>query len=233
MGFLQMWMRRCEMPPSSMLPTSVRPRLPTTTKSTSCSCACSASTSAAGPDTMHARNTPAVPKSGTVAPAPHMVAQADAAPSPRTWTEPSHPLWRWLLAIGAVANVAALWSGPYLPFTDLPQHVAAIATIRHWSDPAWKSQEYFTLAFGRTQYLLYYLAGALLAFPFGTAERANLVLLSLTAVAFPYALRSLLRALGADQRLALFAVPLFWSQSLLIGFFNYVAALPLLLWALA
>ena len=41
------------------------------------------------------------------------------------------------------------------------------------------------------------------------------------------------RALGADERLALFGVPLFWSQSLLIGFFNYVAALPLLLWALA
>src|SRR5438094_370733 len=36
-----------------------------------------------------------------------------------------------------------------------------------------------------------------------------------------------------DARLALFAVPLFWSQSLLIGFFNYVAALPLLLAALA
>src|SRR2546425_4484890 len=145
----------------------------------------------------------------------------------------AHPLWRWLLLSCALANVAALWAGPYLPFTDLPQHVAAIATLRHWSDPAWKSQEYFTLALGRSQYLLYYLAGALLAFPLGTAERANLVLLSATALAFPYALRSLLRAVHGDERLSLFAAPLFWSQSLLIGFFNYVAALPLLLWGLA
>jgi hypothetical protein len=182
---------------------------------------------------MHARNAPPDPTPATLPPTPIVAAQVDSSLSVRTWTEPSHSVWRWLLAIGAVANVAALWSGPYLPFTDLPQHAAAIATIRHWADAAWKSQEYFTLAFGRTQYLLYYLAGALLAFPFGTAERANLVLLSLIAIAFPYSLRSLLRAMRMDERLALFAVPLFWSQSLLIGFFNYLAALPLMLWGLA
>ena len=158
---------------------------------------------------------------------------APAIDPPREkWTDQGHPIWNVLLAVAAAANVGALWSAPYLPFTDLPQHAAAIAALRHFDDPAWKVREYFTLALGRSQYLLYYLAGALLAFPFGTAERANLVLLSLAALAFPYALRSLLRALGADERLALFAVPLFWSQSLLIGFFNYVAALPLLLWAL-
>jgi hypothetical protein len=162
-----------------------------------------------------------------------VLAGAPTTDPPREkWTDPGHRIWQVLLAVAAATNVLALWSAPYLPFTDLPQHAAAIATLRHFDDPAWKSREYFTLALGRSQYLLYYLAGALLAFPFGTAERANLVLLSISALAFPYALRSLLRALGADQRLALFAVPLFWSQSLLIGFFNYVAALPLLLWAL-
>lgn len=153
-------------------------------------------------------------------------------PIPR-WTEAAHPLWTWLLVACAVANVVALWSGPYLPFTDLPQHAAAIATLRHWNDPAWKAQEYFTLALGQSQYLLYYVVGATLAFPLGSAERANLFLLSAIAAAFPFALRSLARALRADERLALFAAPLFWSQSLLIGFFNYVAALPLLLWGLA
>jgi hypothetical protein len=154
------------------------------------------------------------------------------SPSP-PWTNPAHPLWPFLLFTCAIANVAALWVAPYLPFTDLPQHAAAIATLRHWSDPQWKAQEYFSLALGRSQYLLYYLAGALLAFPLGNAERANLMLLSATALAFPYALRSLLRAMRADERLALFAAPLFWSQSLLIGFFNYLAALPLLLWGLS
>jgi hypothetical protein len=149
------------------------------------------------------------------------------------WTDEDHPLWNWLLRLCAAATVLPLWSAAHLPFTDLPQHAAAIGTLRHWWDPVWRSQEYFTLALGQTQYLLYYLVGAALAFPFGTAERANLVLLSCVAVAFPYSLRALLRALKADSRLALFACTLFWSQALLIGFFNYLAAMPLLLWALS
>ena len=149
------------------------------------------------------------------------------------WTDEDHPLWTWLLGACAAATVVPLWSAAHLPFTDLPQHVSAIGTLRHWWDPYWKSSEYFTLAFGQTQYLLYYLVGAAFAFPLGTAERANLVLLSLIAVAFPCSLRVLLRALRADTRLALFGCTLFWSQSLLIGFFNYLAAMPLTLWALA
>src|SRR5205823_12565414 len=81
-------------------------------------------------------------------------------------TDPRHPIWNLLLAIATATNVVALWSAPYLPFTDLPQHAAAIATLRHFDDPAWKSREYFTLALGRSQYLLSYLAGSLLASPF-------------------------------------------------------------------
>jgi hypothetical protein len=151
------------------------------------------------------------------------------APPAIRWTEPAHPLWPWLLRACVVATAAPLWSARYLPFTDLPQHAAAIATLRHWWDPAWKAQEYFTLALGQSNYLLYYVAGALLAVPCGSAERANVVMLSAVAVALPYSLRSLLRALGRDERLALFGAPLFWNQTLLIGFFNYLAALPLLL----
>ncbi len=149
------------------------------------------------------------------------------------WTDEGHPLWGRLLIACAAASVVPLWSASHLPFTDLPQHAAAIGTLRHWWDPSWKSQEYFTLALGQTQYLLYYLIGAALAFPFGTAERANLILLSLTAIAFPWSLRALLKALRADTRLALFGCTLFWSQALLIGFFNYVAAMPLMLWGLS
>ncbi|HKB75291.1 MAG TPA: hypothetical protein VKC58_01760 [Myxococcales bacterium] len=174
-----------------------------------------------------------VPSSPSPLPSTSIPTPTATATSTTPWTDPAHALWPFLLFACALANVVALWSGPYLPFTDLPQHAAAIATLRHWSDPQWKAQEYFTLALGRSQYLLYYLAGAVLAFPLGSAELANLTLLSATALAFPLALRSLLRAVRGDERLALFAAPLFWSQSLLIGFFNYLAALPLLLWGLS
>jgi hypothetical protein len=149
------------------------------------------------------------------------------------WTEEKHPLWRALTAAVALATAIPLWLTAHLPFTDLPQHAAMISTLRHWWDPAFRVQEHFTIAFSQTQYLLYYLVGALLAFPLGTAERANLVLLSVIAIAFPYSLRSLLRALQFDERLALFGSTLFWSQTLLIGFFNYLAAMPMTLWGLA
>jgi hypothetical protein len=123
--------------------------------------------------------------------------------------------------------------GRYLPFADLPEHVAMIATLRHWWDPAWAGQHFFTLTFRHTQYLLYYLVGALLSVVFGTAERANLVLLTAIAVGLPYSVRSFLRAAGQDERQAIFACPLFWSMPLLIGLLNYVAALPLVVWGLA
>src|SRR4051812_18200365 len=140
--------------------------------------------------------TPTPTATPTPTPTPNPTAPPPSSSQPG-WTHPAHPIWPFLLFTCAVANVAALWVAPYLPFPDLPQHAAAIATLRHWSDPQWKAQEYFTLALGRSQYLLYYLAGALLAFPLGNAERANLALLSATALAFPYALRSLLRAMRA------------------------------------
>ena len=164
--------------------------------------------------------------------APPLLAPAASARA-RSLSAPEHPFWRWLLLACALATALPLWLTKHLPFTDLPQHAAAISSLRHWFDPAFRVQEHFTLALSQTQYLLYYVLGALLAFPFGTAERANLVLLSLIAIGFPYSLRSLLRALEFDERLALFGVTLFWSQTLLIGFFNYLAAMPMLLYALA
>ena len=141
--------------------------------------------------------------------------------------------WDWVLLTCAVAVAAPLWVGRYLPFADLPEHVAMIATLRHWWDQAWVAQHAFTLAFRNTQYLLYYVVGALLSVVFGTAERANLVVLTAVAVGLPYSLRSFLRAAGRDERLAILGCPFIWSMPLLIGLLNYVAALPLVIWGLA
>ncbi len=140
--------------------------------------------------------------------------------------------WRSLVWACSIASALPLWTASRLPICDLPEHVAAIATLRHWFDPLWRGQETFTLAFGKTQYVLYYVAGALLAVPLG-AERANLVLLSAIAIAFPFALRALLRAVGRDERLCLFGCVLFWNQALMVGFFNFLASVPILIWGLA
>ncbi len=142
--------------------------------------------------------------------------------------------WAWIFRVVAIAGGVPLYFARHLPFSDLPEHVAVIATLRHYWDPEFRSQELFTVegAF-RTQYWLYHVVGAVLAVPLGGAERANLVLLFLTAVAFPYSLRALLRAAGHDERLALLGVPLFWNRALAEGLLNFVASIPVCVFGLA
>ena len=135
--------------------------------------------------------------------------------------------FRRLLFVCALVNALPLFAGAFLPFSDLPEHVAAIAALAHFHDPAWRIAEHYTFALGESQYLLYHLAGAALSLVVGTAERANLILLAATAIAWPYAMRALLRALGRDERLALFACPLFWNHALVIGLLPFVASVPL------
>jgi len=146
----------------------------------------------------------------------------------------SQTAWAWIFRVVALCGGIPLYFARHLPFSDLPEHVAVIATLRHYWDPEFRSQELFTIegAF-RTQYWLYHVVGALLAVPLGGAERANVVLLFIAAVAFPYSLRSLLRVAGHDPRLALLGVPLFWNRALAEGLLNFVASIPLCVFGLA
>jgi hypothetical protein len=147
---------------------------------------------------------------------------------------PAHErAWSAALLLAAVASAVPLWCVRFLPFADLPQHLAAIGTLRHWWDPAWRASSHYVLNVGDSQYFFYHAAGAALSVVTGSPESANLVLLTAAAVAFPYALRTLLRELDRDERLALFGAPAFWSAPLLMGFVTYVAAVPVATWAIA
>ena len=65
-------------------------------------------------------------------------------------------LSRFALPTAASLTVLPLFLSRYLPFCDLPEHLAVISTIQHWWDPAWHAQEYFTLQDpASTPYLLY------------------------------------------------------------------------------
>ncbi|HKU41534.1 MAG TPA: hypothetical protein VJR89_25430 [Polyangiales bacterium] len=125
-----------------------------------------------------------------------------------------------------------LWIPHYLPIQDLPQHLAAIRVLHSWSDPQFGFQQYFELSLFRTQYLVYYLAAHLLGFVFDL-ELANRLLVTACVAATPYALRSLLRALDHDERLALLALPLSYNAHLILGFVNFLMAIPLAIWGLA
>ncbi len=123
-------------------------------------------------------------------------------------------------------SVVPLWLVRHPPIEDLPQHLAAIRVLHSLHDPAFGLAPYFELTLSRTQYLAYYLAADLLAYPLGVV-RANLVLVTAAVAGTPLALRALLRALGRDEKLALFALPLAYNAHLILGFFNFLAAIPL------
>jgi hypothetical protein len=141
--------------------------------------------------------------------------------------------WRVALLLAAVASAVPLWCARFLPLADLPQHVAAIGMLRRWWDPTLHLGSRYALNVGDSQYFVYHALGAIVSLVTGSAESANRVLLTAVAIAFPYALRSLLSALRRDERLALFAAPAFWSAPLMMGFVPYVAAVPVATWAIA
>ena len=50
---------------------------------------------------------------------------------------------------------------------------------------------------------------------------------TLAILGTPYAIRYLLRSLGRRESPALFAIPLTWNAHLILGFLNFIAAIPL------
>ncbi|HSO37513.1 MAG TPA: hypothetical protein VLT33_33540 [Labilithrix sp.] len=137
---------------------------------------------------------------------------------------------RWTRAVfwaAIAAGVAPLLSARYLPFTDLPEHVAAMSTMSRWLGADGAEQATYAITFWRSQYLLYHAAGALLTRVLGDAVLANRLLLVGLALAQPLSVRAALRALGRDERLALLAAMPFLSRPLFVGFLPYMASLPL------
>src|SRR5262245_9010919 len=95
-------------------------------------------------------------------------------------------LWSWIHRGVAAATVLPLFFTRHPPFSDLPEHAALIATMRHFWDPAWQSQTYFQFeGLARTQYWLYHAVAALLAVPLRTAENAVFVLTVASGLGFP------------------------------------------------
>jgi hypothetical protein len=91
----------------------------------------------------------------------------------------------------------------------------------------------YELALGNSQYLLYHAVGAVIARVVGDAVLANKLLFALVAVMWPVSARSLLRAMGRDERLAILAAMVFWNRATIVGLEPYVASVPLALFGLA
>jgi hypothetical protein len=141
-------------------------------------------------------------------------------------------LWELWFGVVVILSAVPLWLVDYPPIQDLPQHLAAIRVLHSFRDPAFGFESFFAVDILRTQYLVYYLAAHLLAYIFDVVL-ANKILLTAVICATPYAMRALLRARDSDQRLALFILPLTYNAHLILGFFNFLAAIPLALYGLS
>ncbi len=140
--------------------------------------------------------------------------------------------WELLFGALAVLSAAPVWLVDHPPIQDLPQHLAAIRVLADHGDADLGFARWFELSLGSTQYLAYYLVALALS-KVGGVVLANRLLITAAVVGTPYAMRALLRALGRDERLALFVFPLTWNAHLILGFLNFVSAIPLALWGLA
>lgn len=125
-----------------------------------------------------------------------------------------------------VAGALPFLLTPYPPFADLPEHIVSISVIAKMLSGHGSSS--YDFAFGQSQYVLVHVAGALLTIVMrGDAILAHRVLLTLIAMAWPIAFRSVLRAAGRDERLALFVPLTFFNRALLMGFIPFLASVPL------
>ena len=129
------------------------------------------------------------------------------------------------------AGVAPFWSGRFLPFLDLPQHLGLAAVVARYRDSATAFARTYLVHGGVTPYWGYYGSMWLLgrALPL---ELANRLLFSAYAVGLPLAAAFLLASFRRDPRWAVFTLPLVFSTNLFLGFASFLLSLPLALLAL-
>ena len=120
-----------------------------------------------------------------------------------------------------------LWLTPYLPFVDVPQHAAQVASLHELL----RGNPVFTSNFW-INWFTPYVVGYLLLFIVSSVlpiVAATKVVLAASIVAIPLMTGLLLREMGADERLKWLAIPASYSVALYWGFFEYVVATPVAL----
>lgn len=140
--------------------------------------------------------------------------------------------WEVLFLLASLALTLPLWVTRYLPLQDYPQHVAAVRIIHDFDTARFAFHDYFELDWARTQYISVYLAAHLLSYLFGVLLACKLLLAAIL-VALPYSLRSVLRAHERPEAYALLALPLSYNAHFILGFLNFIAAIPLFFWGVS
>jgi hypothetical protein len=118
----------------------------------------------------------------------------------------------------------------FLPFVDYPQHLGTIAAIHGQSDP--RFSPYFVVEYARTQYLVPYMLGDWLAYPFGV-EGSGRATAILSVVPLPLAVAWFLREHGRPAILGAASAAIALHMYVFWGFLNYAMGMIAALVALA
>jgi hypothetical protein len=137
-----------------------------------------------------------------------------------------------VVLIAALVATAPAWIVEHPPLQDLPFHMATLRVIHDHGNAAYGFAETYRLSLLETEYLLYYVVGDILAFVMGV-RAATIAMVCVYLAGMPIAMMALLRALGKDERLALFVVPLSYNVMFCFGLLPFVFGFPLMLGALA
>jgi len=133
--------------------------------------------------------------------------------------------------LAAIASVPA-WVVRYAPLQDLPLHASTIRILASFRDSAYGFADNYVLTLGRTQYLLYHVAGALLA-RIWSPHVANGLLISTYLSGTVLALQWLVREIGEDERLCLLVVPLLVNVPFILGLLPFLLGVTIMFAAVA
>jgi len=138
--------------------------------------------------------------------------------------------FRTAFIVCSALALVPLWIGRYLPMVDMPQHAAQVAIWRDWNQTALGySTAYWADWF--TPYLLAYGLAWLFSWFVGALVGVKLVV-TLAILALPRMVLRLLRHFGGDPWWSLLAFPVAFGYSFGWGFFSFIVAIPIALWAL-
>ncbi|HKO89803.1 MAG TPA: hypothetical protein VJU61_01550 [Polyangiaceae bacterium] len=132
--------------------------------------------------------------------------------------------WDALLAALALLAVLPLFIVRYPPSHDFPQQLAILKLLTLY--PGHGLDSIFERDLARTQYALFYALAWLLARLLGELWALKLLVAAI-GLALPFAIWSLARALDAERRLALAALPLALNALLQFGLYGFCAGVTL------
>ncbi|PWT79992.1 MAG: hypothetical protein C5B57_12955, partial [Blastocatellia bacterium] len=148
----------------------------------------------------------------------------------------SHASRWWIERVVAglllITAASPFWAGHFLPFLDLPQHLALSTIITRYADSGTGFADFYQIDSHITPYVGFYAVMHLLM-TFGVgALMASRLMFTMYAIGLPLAAAFTLTTLGRDWRWAVFTVPFIYNANLFWGFANFLLSLPLFLLAL-